>query len=86
MNTTRREMGCWKGAQEQACVRWSRRILPWQRNTTIREAQNMRHTVLLVDDEPKVLSGLARILQNEPYEILKAGNSEEAAEVLRTAH
>jgi len=46
----------------------------------------MRHTVLLVDDEPKVLSGLARILQNEPYEILKAGNSEEAAEVLRTAH
>jgi two-component system, probable response regulator PhcQ len=42
----------------------------------------MQHTVLLVDDEPKVLSALKRLLQSEPYAILTAGNAEEAADVL----
>jgi DNA-binding NtrC family response regulator len=45
----------------------------------------MRHTVLLVDDEPKVLSALKRLLRDEPYEILTAGNAEEAADVLGSA-
>ncbi len=45
----------------------------------------MRHTVLLVDDEPKVLSALKRLLRDEPYEILSAGNAEEAADVLGSA-
>jgi len=42
----------------------------------------MSHTVLLVDDEPKVLSGLTRLLQNESYEILTAQNAEEASQTL----
>ena len=42
----------------------------------------MRHTVLLVDDEPIVLVVLKRVLRDEPYEILTAGNAEEAAHVL----
>jgi two-component system, probable response regulator PhcQ len=42
----------------------------------------MRHTVLLVDDEPKILSALQRLLRDEPYEILTAGNAEEAADIL----
>jgi two-component system probable response regulator PhcQ len=42
----------------------------------------MRHTVLLVDDEPIVLVVLKRVLRDEPYEILTAGNAEEAAYVL----
>ena len=45
----------------------------------------MSHTVLLVDDEPKVLSALQRVLQEEPYRLLTAGNAAEAAEVLRRA-
>ena len=45
----------------------------------------MQHTVLLVDDEPKVLSALKRVLRNEPYAILTASNAEEAAEVLRSS-
>jgi DNA-binding NtrC family response regulator len=47
--------------------------------------QPIADTVLLVDDEPKVLSGLRRVLQDEAYEILTAGNAEEAASVLRSA-
>jgi len=42
----------------------------------------MGHTVLLVDDEPKVLIGLTRLLRNEPYEILTAQNAEEASQML----
>lgn len=45
----------------------------------------MQHTLLLVDDEPKVLSALQRLLRDEPYEILTAGNAEEAADVLANA-
>lgn len=42
----------------------------------------MQHTVLLVDDEPKVLSALQRLLRDEPYDILTAGNAEKAADML----
>lgn len=42
----------------------------------------MSHTVLLVDDEPNVLSGLTRLLRKEPYGILTANTAEEAAQLL----
>jgi len=44
----------------------------------------MSHTVLLVDDEPNVLAGLARVLHKESYTILTAQSAEEAARVLET--
>lgn len=46
----------------------------------------MKHTVLLLDDEPKVLAGLTRLLQGEPYRILTAVNAEEAAATLHDEH
>lgn len=42
----------------------------------------MSHTVLLVDDEPNVLSGLTRVLHRESYEILTAHSAEDAAGLL----
>src|SRR6266511_719923 len=36
------------------------------------ERNFVSHTVLLVDDEPKVLAGLQRALYREPYEVLCA--------------
>jgi DNA-binding NtrC family response regulator len=42
----------------------------------------MTHTVLLIDDEPNVLSGLKRVLHKEPYTILTAATAEEAAQIL----
>jgi two-component system probable response regulator PhcQ len=42
----------------------------------------MSHTVLLVDDEPHVLSGLTRTLHKESYTILTANSAEEAAGLL----
>ena len=42
----------------------------------------MRHTVLLVDDDPRVRAGLRRALRGEPYDILEAGTAEEALEIL----
>ena len=44
----------------------------------------MSHTVLLVDDEPRVLAGLQRALYREPYEILCAISAHEALHILRT--
>jgi two-component system, probable response regulator PhcQ len=41
-----------------------------------------RAQVLLVDDEPNVISGLTRILRKENYELIGAGSGEEALEVL----
>src|ERR1043165_160473 len=38
--------------------------------------------VLCVDDEPRVLSALERTLRREPYEILRAGNGDEALVLL----
>jgi DNA-binding NtrC family response regulator len=34
--------------------------------------------VVLVDDEPEILSSLRRLLRKEPYEVLATGNPEEA--------
>ncbi|ETW95746.1 MAG: hypothetical protein ETSY2_47640, partial [Candidatus Entotheonella gemina] len=39
-------------------------------------------TVLVLDDEPKVLSGLKRALRKEPYELLCATSAEEAFAIL----
>ena len=41
-----------------------------------------RFSLLLVDDEPRVISSLRRLLQKERYEILAAGNGQEALAVL----
>jgi DNA-binding NtrC family response regulator len=43
----------------------------------------MSHTVLLLDDDPDILRGLARVLRKEPYQILTAGTAEGAARVLQ---
>ena len=43
----------------------------------------MRHTVLFVDDEPHVLSALARNLRSEAFEFARAGGGAEALELLR---
>jgi signal transduction histidine kinase len=40
-------------------------------------------TVLVLDDEPKVLSGLKRALRKEPYELLCATSAEEAFAILQ---
>jgi len=42
----------------------------------------MSHTVLMVDDEPNVLSGLTRVLRKEAYKILTANSAEEAGGLL----
>lgn len=42
----------------------------------------MSHTVLLVDDEPRVLSSLTRVLHRESYDILTADSAEQAAGLL----
>ncbi len=44
----------------------------------------MSHTLLLVDDDPNILSGLARVLHKEPYTILTANTAEQAAALLET--
>jgi two-component system probable response regulator PhcQ len=46
----------------------------------------MGHTVLLVDDEPRVLEGLSRVLRKEPYEILTANGADEAALLMKDRH
>ena len=42
----------------------------------------MKAKVLLVDDEPQVLKALERLLRRDGYDMLKAGNGEEALELL----
>lgn len=39
-------------------------------------------TLLLVDDEPNILSSLKRIFRNEPYRVITAGGGEEGLELL----
>ncbi|MFZ4440895.1 MAG: PAS domain S-box protein, partial [Syntrophales bacterium] len=41
-------------------------------------------TVLLVDDEPSVISALSRALRNCPYQLLTAGNARQALEIMET--
>ncbi|GAB6164500.1 hypothetical protein JCM19992_05000 [Thermostilla marina] len=42
----------------------------------------MNGTVLLVDDDPNVLSGLLRTLRHQPYRIFTARSGKEAKDVL----
>lgn len=44
----------------------------------------MSHTVLLVDDDDRVLNGLARTLRGQPYQIYTAKSGEEAKWVLKS--
>ncbi len=43
----------------------------------------MGHVVMLVDDDPAVLSGLTRALHNEPYTVICASSAEDALKTLR---
>ncbi|MBU1699220.1 MAG: response regulator [Candidatus Eisenbacteria bacterium] len=42
----------------------------------------MRHKILLVDDEQKVLAGLKRLLRREPYDVYTANSAEEGLDIL----
>ena len=42
----------------------------------------MDHTVLIVDDEPKIYHALRRALHKEPYDVLYAVGGEEALKLL----
>ncbi|RMF86636.1 MAG: response regulator [Planctomycetota bacterium] len=46
------------------------------------KATTMHGTVLLVDDDPNLLSGLLRTLRHQPYRIFTARSGKEAKEVL----
>ena len=41
-----------------------------------------RDTILLVDDEPYVLSSLTRALRNTPYHVFTAANGSQALEII----
>ncbi|HUT54368.1 MAG TPA: HD domain-containing phosphohydrolase [bacterium] len=47
-------------------------------------AQQGLGTILLVDDEPHILTALKRILRRDPYRVLTAGNAQEAMGLLET--
>jgi signal transduction histidine kinase len=49
---------------------------------TIQSYSSVTPAVLVLDDEPKVLSGLKRTLRKEPYELLCATTAEEAFAIL----
>ncbi|MFZ4438427.1 MAG: PAS domain S-box protein [Syntrophales bacterium] len=42
------------------------------------------HTILLVDDEPNVLSALTRVLRNSPYQLLTASSGNQALAIMET--
>ena len=42
----------------------------------------MSHTILLIDDDPNILSALARTPRKEPYGIMTAKSAEEAAGII----
>ena len=44
----------------------------------------MNHTVLLVDDDENLLSGLVRAMHKQPFNILTARNGEDAVRLLQT--
>lgn len=46
----------------------------------------MQPTVLLVDDDPNVLHGLARTLRHQPYQLHTACSADEAMRVLKSRH
>jgi DNA-binding NtrC family response regulator len=43
-----------------------------------------RHLVVLLDDEPRILASLARLLRNDPLELLATEAPDEALEWIRT--
>lgn len=45
---------------------------------------SLAHTVLLLDDEPNVLSGLRRALRKEPYDLICASSAHEALALLHS--
>ena len=53
--------------------------------SAIENQENMRGSLLLVDDEPQVCSALKRVLRREGYEVHTASGPDEAMEVL-SAH
>lgn len=44
----------------------------------------VRPLVIAVDDDPSVLSALARLLSREPYEFIPTSDPDEALEIVRT--
>jgi len=44
----------------------------------------MENRILLLDDEPNIVSALKRILMDEPYEILDADSGEKGLEILQS--
>ena len=46
------------------------------------ETVGQKHTLLIVDDEPSILSALRRLLQRDGYKLLLASNGTEALELL----
>jgi DNA-binding NtrC family response regulator len=47
---------------------------------------NHWHTILIVDDDPQVLTALRRVLQREPYDIVTTGRPALALEWLERRH
>ncbi len=43
----------------------------------------MKDTILVVDDEPNILSSIKRLLMDEPYEIAMATTAEDGLEILK---
>jgi len=54
------------------------------RQPALRPAEKGRGTLLLLDDEPNVLSSLVRLLRRDGYQILTAHNAQEAFSLLAT--
>jgi CheY-like chemotaxis protein len=44
--------------------------------------EEKRPAILVVDDEPRILSALRRLLREEPYRLFTAGSGEEALGLL----
>ncbi|NOZ25840.1 MAG: response regulator [Nitrospirae bacterium] len=43
----------------------------------------MEDSILLVDDEPNIISSLKRVLMDEPYRVYSAGNGADALDILK---
>ncbi len=52
------------------------------RTLPLPEEPSDQHTLLIVDDEPDILSALLRVLADEGYRVLTAGNAQEGLELL----
>lgn len=64
-------------AEAFAALLWERRQLVFKE-----QEEDGRHTLLLVDDEPHILSALKRLFHREGYEVLTATSAREALELL----